>query len=94
MPTAVPRGKFNKAKKDSIRTRILPQPWYFKSLDGRFDMVLEPFFDQSSNINLIIYSTDTIKVHGNVSGHVVLDDGTVVEIHNFLGFAEHAFQKW
>ncbi|MBN1636519.1 MAG: DUF2804 domain-containing protein [Deltaproteobacteria bacterium] len=70
------------------------QPWHFKSLDGRFDMVLEPFFDQSNKIDLIIYFMDTIKVHGNVSGHVVLDDGPVVEIHNFLGFAEHAFQKW
>ena len=72
---------------------IMP-PWYFRSQDDRFDMVLEPFYDQSNEIDLGAYYMKTIKVHGRVGGYVVLDDGTAVEIEDFIGFAEHAFQRW
>jgi hypothetical protein len=75
------------------RTDIM-QPWYFQSRDDRFDMVLEPFLDQSARIDLGIYSTDTTKVQGNVSGRMVLDDGTMVAVQDMLGFSEHCLQKW
>ena len=78
----------------SYDTEDVMQPWYFQSEDGRFDMTLEPFYDASSKINLIVYFTDTTKVHGRVSGRAVLDDGTVVNFRDVLGFAEHCFQKW
>ena len=70
------------------------QPWRFVSRDGRFDMVLEPFRDTSAKIDLGLYSTDTTKVHGVLSGRVILDDGTVVAVDDCIGFAEHCFQKW
>ena len=70
------------------------EPWRFASEDGRFDMVLEPFYDQSSRIDLGIYFADLAKVHGRLSGHLVLDDGTALAIEDYLGFAEHAFQQW
>jgi hypothetical protein len=70
------------------------QPWHFQSADNRFDVVLEPNYDVSTKINLIIYSTNTIKVHGRASGYVVLDNGKVVDIENLQGFAEHCYQKW
>jgi len=70
------------------------EPWRFITPDGRFDMVLEPFHDQSGKLDLIIYSTDTTKVHGLISGRAVLDDGTVVVVDDIIGFAEHCFQRW
>ena len=70
------------------------QPWHFQSADERFNVTLEPFHDVSNEINLFIYSTNTIKVHGRASGYVVLDSGEVVDMDNLQGFAEHCFQRW
>ena len=70
------------------------EPWRFITPDGRFDMVMEPFHDQSGKLDFIIYSTDTTKVHGLISGRAVLDDGTVVVVDDIIGFAEHCYQKW
>jgi hypothetical protein len=70
------------------------QPWHFESGDGRFNVTLEPSHDVSTEIDLIVYSTDTIKVHGRASGTVVLDNGKRVDIDNLQGFAEHCFQRW
>lgn len=70
------------------------QPWHFKSEDGRFDVVLGPFFDQSGTLDLGEYYAKLGKVHGTASGRIVLDDGAVVEIAGIRGFAEHAVQRW
>jgi hypothetical protein len=70
------------------------QPWSFKSKDGRFDIKMECDFDHSQEINLYVYYMKTIQPRGRFSGRVVLDDGTVLEVKDILGFAEHCFQKW
>jgi hypothetical protein len=70
------------------------QPWHFKSDDGRFDITMECDYDHSQNINLGFYYMKTIQPRGRMSGTVVLDDGTVLDVKNILGFAEHCFQKW
>ncbi len=72
----------------------LMQAWHFKSKDGRFDLVLEPFFDQSGEIDLGKFYAKLGKVQGRATGQVVLDDGTVVEVDGILAFAEHAVQRW
>ncbi len=69
-------------------------PWTFSSPDGRLEMTLEPIFDQSNDIDIGSYYVAMEKVIGRVSGRMVLDDGSVVEIEDFIGFAEHAFQRW
>ena len=68
--------------------------WPFCSDDGRFDAILKPTYDQSGTLNLLVCYTRVIKVHGRVSGSVVLDDGTVVSFSDVMGFAAHTFQKW
>lgn len=70
------------------------KPWHFKGDDGRFNIVLEPFYDQSAKIELGIYAANITKVHGMLSGCIILDDGTELRINGILGFAEHCFQKW
>ena len=70
------------------------EPWRFQSADGRFEMVLEPILDQSNQMELGAYYIDMNKVHGYVTGRVELDNGEVIYIENFLGFAEHGLQSW
>jgi len=70
------------------------QPWRFKGKDGRFDVVLEPSFDQSGEVDLGQFASELDKVHGAASGRIVLDDGTVLEAKGLLAFAEHAIQRW
>lgn len=70
------------------------KPWSFKSEDGRFDATLTPAFDQSNATNVGVFSTKTIKAQGTVSGRVVLDDGTVIEMAGLQGFAEYSVRRW
>ncbi|MBR5739895.1 MAG: DUF2804 family protein, partial [Firmicutes bacterium] len=34
------------------------------------------------------------QVFGKYTGSMVLDDGSVIEVKDFLGFAEKVFNKW
>lgn len=70
-------------------------PWTFESSDGRFEMSFVPIIDRNdytSVANLIV--TDQHQVFGRMSGKAVLDDGTVVEIKDFLCFAEKVHNKY
>ncbi|MFR5876906.1 MAG: DUF2804 domain-containing protein, partial [Eubacterium sp.] len=70
-------------------------PWTFKSSDGRFDMYFEPIIDRSdytSVANVIV--TDQHQVFGRMTGTAVLDDGTKIEIKDFLCFAEKVHNKY
>ncbi len=57
-------------------------------------MVLDPFFDQSGEVDLGKFYAELSKVYGRAAGRVVLDDGTVVEVDGILAFAEHAVLRW
>lgn len=70
------------------------KPWIFTSSDQRFEMSFTPIIDCSSCFSVILVSTDTHKVFGKFTGRAVLDDGTVIELRDFLGFAERVKNKW
>ena len=70
------------------------KPWIFTSSDQRFEMNFTPIMDCSSYFSAILVSTDTHQVFGKFTGRAVLDDGTVIELRDFLGFAERAKNKW
>jgi hypothetical protein len=70
-------------------------PWTFTSSDGRFEMNFVPIIDRSdytSVANIIV--TDQHQVFGRMTGKAVLDDGTVIEIKDFLCFAEKVHNKY
>lgn len=85
-------------KFDDIVFNISPNytdNWTFVSSDGRFDMQFEPIIDRSdftSVANLIV--TDQHQVFGKMTGKAVLDDGTVIELKDFLCFAEKVHNKY
>lgn len=64
------------------------KPWTFSSDDGRFEMDFLPILDRASRTNALVLESDQHQVFGCFTGRVVLDGGEVLEIRDFLGFAE------
>ncbi len=69
-------------------------PWKFTSSDGRFEMDFVPILDRFDDTNLGIIRSCQHQVFGRFTGVAVLDDGTKVEVNEFLGFAEKVMNKW
>jgi hypothetical protein len=69
-------------------------PWTFTSTDGRFEMDFKPIIDRAALISLAVLKSDQHQVFGTFTGKAVLDDGTVLEIKDFLGFAEKVHNKY
>ena len=84
---------FNIPKNNKGQEEFL-KPWTFTSNDGRFEMNFEPVIDRHSNANVLVISSNQHQVFGKFSGKIVLDGGKIVEIKDFLGFAEKVINKW
>ena len=69
-------------------------PWTFTSSDGRFEMDFVPIIDRAAKIDLKAIITDQHQVFGKMSGTAILDDGTKIEIKDFLCFAEEVHNKY
>ncbi len=69
-------------------------PWTFTSDDGRFEMDFVPQLDRASCTDIKLIKSDQHQVFGRFTGKAVLDDGTVIEIKDFPGFAEKVENKW
>ena len=70
------------------------QSWTITSNDGRFEMLFEPIIDRKSCTDIWVLKSDQHQVFGKFSGKIVLDDKSIVEIKDFLGFAERVVNKW
>jgi hypothetical protein len=69
-------------------------PWRFTSSDGRFEMDFEPVVDRAAEFEMGDISSSQHQVFGRFSGHVVLDDGSRLEIRDLIGFAEEVRNHW
>ena len=69
-------------------------PWTFTSDDGRFEMDFMPIIDRAACTDVKLICSDQHQVFGKFTGRAVLDDGTVIEVKDFLGFAEKVHNKW
>ena len=70
-------------------------PWRFTSNDGRFEMTFSPIVDRASDSGLLgVVRSSQHQTFGRYSGHVVLDDGTRLEVRDLLGFAEEVSNRW
>ena len=70
------------------------KPWSFTSSDQRFEMNFIPIIDRKSRISAVVISSDQHQVFGKFTGKAVLDDGTIIEVKDFLAFAERVKNKW
>lgn len=69
-------------------------PWTFTSDDGRFEMDFVPQLDRASCTDIKFIKSDQHQVFGLFTGKAVLDDGKVIEVRDFPGFAEKVENKW
>lgn len=69
-------------------------PWTIKSSDGRFDMDFTPIIDRNALIDVKVIITDQHQVFGKMNGTAVLDDGTKIELTDFICFAEKVHNKY
>ena len=69
-------------------------PWKFTSDDGRFEMDFVPVLDRHTCADVKIIVSDQHQVFGRFTGKVILDDGTVLQVQDFMGFAEKVRNKW
>lgn len=70
------------------------EPWQFTSNDGRFEMDFIPILDRKDYTSVMIISSDQHQVFGRFTGKAVLDDGSIIQVKDFLGFAEKVSNKW
>lgn len=70
------------------------KPWTFSSSDGRFEMDFAPVLDRAAHMNALVLESDQHQVFGRFTGRAVLDDGTVLEIKNLMGFAEKVRNRY
>ena len=70
------------------------KPWVFTSDDNRFYMNFTPVLDRASCTDVGLIKSDQHQVFGLFTGKAVLDDGKVIEIKDFPGFAEKVSNKW
>lgn len=68
--------------------------WTFTSNDGKFEMDFHPIIDRYEPFDLKFFAMIPHQVFGKFSGKATLEDGTVVEIKDVLGFAEKVHNKW
>lgn len=77
-----------------IDTGNYMNPWKFTSNDKRLELDFTPMVDRNSSLNLGILKSIQHQVFGYFNGTAVLDDGTVVQVKNFLGFAEDVLNHY
>lgn len=69
-------------------------PWTFTSDDGRFEMDFVPMLDRAACTSVGVIKSDQHQVFGKFTGRAVLDGGGVIELKDFMGFAEKVENKW
>ncbi|HAP42975.1 MAG TPA: DUF2804 domain-containing protein [Spirochaetaceae bacterium] len=70
------------------------KPWRFSSSDGRFEADFTPILDRAALTSLGVLCSDQHQVFGLFNGTATLDDGRVLRLRDFLGFAEKVYNKW
>jgi hypothetical protein len=70
------------------------KPWLITSSDHRLELYFTPIFDRSLYLSIIVLSTNQHQVFGKFTGYAILDDGTILKVRDFLGFAERVENRW
>jgi len=77
-----------------IPTDDYMNPWTFTSSDKRFEMDFVPLIDRSAKTSMLLVETDQHQVFGKMYGRIILDDGSSLEIDDFLCFVEDVHNRY
>ena len=70
------------------------EEWKFISEDGRFNMTMQPTFDNHSDVDFKVGRMNCHQIYGIWNGDVTLDDGTKIEIKDLFAFCEYVENRW
>ena len=70
------------------------EEWKITSSDGRLEGVLNPILDRKAYINAKIIISDQHQIFGKFTGTAILEDGTSLEIKDFLCAIEVVHNKY
>lgn len=70
------------------------ETWRFTSSDGRFEAEFQPILDRKAKTSALVIESDQHQVFGKMNGQAVLDDGKVLELKDFLCFAEDVHNRY
>lgn len=70
------------------------KPWKISSSDHRFEMDFIPLLDRHSAFDLKLIKSIQHQVFGHFTGKVTLDNGTILPVKDFFGFAEDVLNWW
>jgi hypothetical protein len=83
-------GKLHKL--NQVTFHINPESWMgqwsFTSSDRRLEMIFTPIMERRGKHRLLFHSMKRRQVFGHFSGKIILDDGSMIEFKDILGFAE------
>ncbi|MBR4027506.1 MAG: DUF2804 domain-containing protein, partial [Lachnospiraceae bacterium] len=68
--------------------------WKITSSDKRFEMNFRPFMDYAKDTNYKVLINQQHQIFGYMNGIAVLDDGTRLEVKDFLCFIEKGKNKY
>ncbi len=89
------QGKSHKiGKVDFVLGKDHSEPWHLRDREGRVDLTLTPSYDNLTVTKLLWVDNCCHQMFGKFNGHVILDDGSVLEIRDLTAFAEHAVNNW
>lgn len=77
-----------------MNTQDYMQSWKITSSDNRFEMDFAPMLDRQSSFDFKLLKSVQHQVFGHFTGYVILDDGSVLNIKKFFGFAEDVLNWW
>ena len=70
------------------------KPWKITSPDKRIELKFNPILDRKVKICRLLFSSKKHQVFGTFSGYAILDNGTIILLNDFLGFAEVVKNRW
>ena len=70
------------------------KPWKISSSDNRFEMDFIPLLDRESAFDYKLMKSIQHQVFGHFTGRMILDDGTILKVKDFFGFAEDVLNWW
>jgi hypothetical protein len=80
--------------KFTIPQDIQNQDWIIESKNNRINLKFTPIVNRNSNFNLGLIKSVQNQTFGTFNGTAVLNDGTILNIKNLLGFAEKVSNRW
>lgn len=77
-----------------IPKNLAKDTWTVTSSDGRFEAKFKPLIVRKNYVEVGFAGTNQKQVFGHMTGKAILDDGTVIPMHDLLCFIEKVRMKY